>query len=124
MPQLEKTLHGDLDEIHRKLAHVICSVCSPTTKRGTWTTTAGDVRCILTVFEKHSKNIWNEKDREWKLQPHCSMTLNLIDTGEEIRLFAITAGGSQELYYNPYPSLEGELIGALKIALDVMDDVI
>ena len=45
-------------------------------------------------------------------------------TGEEIRLYATTSGGSNEYIGNPYPEGEGELTSVLNTILNVLDDII
>ena len=122
MPQLEKTLQGDIEDINKKLAHSICSNCALTSKRGAWTTTVGDIKCIVTVFEKHAKKIWSGE--EWKDQPHYALTLTLLDTGEEVRLFAITSGSGQGTYFIPDAGPEGELMDVLNTSLNILDKII
>lgn len=124
MPKVEKTLQGDIEDINKKLAHAICSNCALTTECGTWTTTAGDVKCIFTVFEKHAKKIWNKTEGKWKDQPHYVLSLTLIDTGEEVRLCAITSGSGQGTYFIPDAGPEGELMDVLNTALNVLDKII
>ena len=122
MAKFEKVLHGDLDEIDRKIGQGIAAIASDTVKRDSWTTTAGDVRCIFTVFEKVARKIW--EDGEYKDQPHYSLSVALVDTGEEIRLCAITAGSNQALYFIPGDGPEGGLMGALKTTLEILDQII
>ena len=122
MPKVEKTLQGDIDEIDKKLTHAICSICPLTTKRASWTTTAGGVKCILSVYEKHAKKVWDGE--MWKDQPHYSLSVNLVDTGEEIRLCGITSGSSQEMYFIPDAGPEGELMDALNVSLEILDRII
>lgn len=122
MAKLEKTLHGDLDEIDRKIGQGITAVQDDIIIRDSWTTTSGNVRCIFTVFEKPARRTW--EDGEYKEQPHYSLSLALVDTGEEIRLCAITAGSNKALYFIPGDGPEGGLMGALKTALEIMDQII
>ena len=122
MAKFEKVLHGDLDEIDRKLSQCMGILSSDTVKRDSWTTTVGEVRCIFTVFEKVARKEWT--GTEYKDRPHYSLSLALVDTGEEIRLCAITAGSNQALYFIPGDGPEGGLMGALKTALEIMDHII
>ena len=115
MGKLEKTLNMDLDELSRKIDHGVCSICSMTIKRDEWSTEAGDVKCIVKVFEKCS----NKKDGN-----HASMAVTLVRTGDEVRLCAITSGTSNALFFIPYDGCEGELSGALGITLNILDDMI
>lgn len=121
MSKFETTLHGDLDEIERKISQCMGILAADTVKRDSWTTTVGDVRCIFDIFEKVARKIW--KDGEYKDQPHYSLSLALVDTGQEIRLCAITAGSNQALYFIPGDGPEGELMGALKTALEILDNI-
>ena len=122
MAKFEKTLHGDLDEIARKIGQGIPAIVPDTVKRDSWTTTAGNVRCIFTVFEKVARKEWT--GTEYKDRPHYSLSVALVDTGEEIRLCAITAGSNQALYFIPGDGPEGALLGALKVTLEIMDKII
>lgn len=122
MAKFEKVLHGDLDEINQKLAKGICVICSKTQKRGSWTTAAGNVRCIVTVFERYAAKVF--RDDDWQPQPHCSLSLTLFDTGEEIRLCAITAGSGPDSAYFFSSGDEKDLMSALKSTLDILDDII
>lgn len=140
MPQLEKNLHGDLDEINRKIGHGVCSICSMTTKRGTWDTTLGDVRCLLTVFEKHAPKEYvgaipeapayprtirtDYSSGDYKDGPHYSMAVTLLGKGDEVRICAITSGSGNALYFLPFSGAEYELYEALDITLNQLDNII
>lgn len=114
MPQLEKVLHGDLDQIRGKLTHSICSNCPMTTVRGSWETTVGGTRCVTVMYEKHAR----------KPDPHYAMAVTLVDTGGEVRLGAITAGSAQDMYFIPDSGAEYDLFAALSITLDMWDSII
>lgn len=138
MPQMEKTLHGNVEEIKEKITFGIISNCALTNVRGTWDTTVGDVRCILVVYEKHAPKVYVggkreappypttyhdefDNDKLYKAQPHYSMALTLLAQGEEVRLCAITSGSSQDMYFIPYSGGEYDLFEALDITLNTMD---
>lgn len=139
MPQMEKTLHGNADELNDRIVFGVLSNCPLTNKRGTWDVTVGDVRCIQTVFEKHAPKTFVGKPHEapaypstyrddfggddYKAQPHYSMVLTLLVRGEEIRLCAITSGSSQDMYFIPYSGGEYALFEALDITLNNLDNI-
>ena len=121
MSKTEKTLHGDLDIISRKIENGMIAALPNVVKRETWDTKAGDIRCIFTVYENVARKEWTGS--EFKDAPHYSLSLTLIDTGEEIRLCAITSGCNQGLYFIPGDGAEGALVAALNTALEIMDDI-
>lgn len=115
MGKVEKTLQRDLDELSRKIDTGVCVNCPLTKKRHEWTHEFEGGKCIVKVFEKHS---------ETQEGNHASMTVVLFKTGSEVKLWAATSGGSNALFFNPYPSGEGALSGALEITLRTLDDMI
>lgn len=115
MPKVNKVLHGSVDTIAQKLKHGIVSVGTHVCLRDSWDSEADGKKCIVQIYEKLSLMTGS---------PHYSMTVALFDAGEEIRLFAATAGGSNKHFGNPYPEGEGELIAILNTVLDVLDDII
>lgn len=123
MPKLEKVLHGDINKINDTLSNFMIFNCGLTNKRESWTTTFGDCKCIVSMFEKHAKRIWDDEAKEWKNQPHYGLSLTLIDTGEEIRLCGITCGSGQEMYFIPDCGAEGELIDVLNTGLILLDQL-
>ena len=115
MPKVNKTLHGNVDEIAAKLKHGIASFGNMIAIRDEWSTDIPGGKCILQVYEKLN------------LEPdtfHLSMSVVLVDTGEEIRLCATTSGGSNQYFANPYPAGEGELTGVLGVVLGSLDAII
>ena len=115
MPKVTKILHGDVELIAAKIKVGIASFGKMFSIRDQWKTEAGDTTCILQVYEKKSIDPG---------QPHYTMSLVLLDTGEEIRLYATTSGGANEYIGNPYPEGEGELTSVLNTILNVLDDII
>ena len=122
MAQFEKTLKGNLDEIVEKITQGVTSLSPSTGTRGSWTTTAGDVKCAFLVFEKVAPRTW--VGQEHKDQPHYTLSVTLVDTGEEIRLCAISAGSNLAPYFIPEAGPEGALLGALKTTVDILDLII
>ena len=115
MPNVTKILHGDVELIAEKLKVGIASFGKMFSIRDQWKTEAGDTTCILQVYEKKSIE---------EGAPHYTLSLVLLDTGKEIRLYATTSGGSNEYIGNPYPEGEGELTSVLNTILNVLDDII
>lgn len=115
MPKVEKVLHGDVEQIAEKIACGVTSFGSLITKRAEWTTKTEAVTCILQVYEKQALEAH---------KPHFTMSLVLLDTGEEIRLHATTSGGFNEYFLTPYPDVEGELTSVLNTILNALDDII
>lgn len=147
MPQLEKTLQVDLDELERKIHMGFITQCPMTYKRGRWETTVGDVKCILIVYEQHAEKVYVRPDKpregledwdpdykpswfnlyardDFKQQPHYSISINLVVHGDEIRLCAITSGSGQEHYFLPDSGAEYDLFEALDITLNNLDSII
>ena len=115
MPKVEKTLHGDIANIAAKLKVGITSFGTYIALREQMETEHDGKKCILQVYEKKSLE---EGAR------HFSLSVVLLDTGEDIRLMATTSGGSNEYFGNPYPDGEGELTSVLGTILNVLDDII
>ena len=115
MPKVTKILHGDVELIAEKLKVGIASFGKMFSLRDQWKTEAGDTTCILQVYEKKSVE---------PAQPHFTLSLVMLDTGEEIRLYATTSGGSNEYFANPYPDGEGELTSVLNTVLSILDRII
>ena len=115
MPKVTKTLHGDVDNIAAKLKRGISAFGKLISIREQMETEHEGRKCILQVYEKKSLE---EEAR------HFSLSVVLLDTGEDIRLMATTSGGSNEYFGNPYPDGEGELAGVLNVILNVLDEII
>ena len=122
MAKFEKVLHGDLEELAGKITQGITSISPDTDRRDSWSTTVGDVKCTFMVFEKNAPRVWI--DGEQKDQPHYTLSITMVDTGREIRLCAIAAGCNQARYAIPGDGPEGKLIGALKLTLSILDQII
>ena len=115
MPKVTKTLHGDVDNIAAKLKRGISSFGKLFSIRDEMETEYEGRKCILQVYEKKSLE---EGAR------HFSLSVVLLDVGQEIRLMATTSGGSNEYFGNPYPDGEGELTSVLGTILNVLDEII
>ena len=115
MPKVTQTLHGDVENIAAKLKVGIDCFGKYLSLRDQMETEFDGKKCILQVYEKKALE---------EGAPHYSLSVVLLDTGEEIRLMAATSGGSNEYFLNPYPTGEGELTDVLGTILNVLDEII
>ena len=115
MPRVTKTLHGDVELTAKKLKVGIASFGKLLSLRDQLETEHDGRKCILQVYEKKSLEPG---------MPHYSLSVVLLDTGEDIRLMATTSGGSNEYFGNPYPDGEGELTSVLGTIINILDDII
>ena len=114
MPKVEKTIHGDVDNIAAKLKVGIDCFGKMVSLRDQMETEFDSKKCILQVYEKKALEPG---------APHYSLSVVLLDTGRDIRLMATTSGGSTEYFFNPDPDVEGELTSVLGTILNVLDDI-
>ena len=89
MAKLEKTLHGDFDTVLRSLDDGILKGSMSASLEDSSDFAAGGVRCSVRVYERYS---WTGGNR-------LSMTLTLFGDGDELRLSAITSGGSNAMFF-------------------------
>ncbi len=89
MAKLEKTLHGDFDTVLRSLDDGILKGSMSASLEDSSDFSAGGVRCSVRVYERYS---WTGGNR-------LSMTLTLFGDGDELRLSAITSGGSNAMFF-------------------------
>ena len=89
MAKLERTLSGDFDSILRKIEEgVLGGSISATLEEGCdWR--SENSRCSVRVFERYSYAGSNR----------VSMNVTLYQTGDTVRLCAITSGGSQGVFF-------------------------
>lgn len=147
MPQIEKTLKIGLDELEKKIHMGLFSNVPLIYKRGRWETTVNGVKSVLIVYEQHAEKVYvkpkeppewmKEWDEDYKptwhnifaqdyfeQAPHYSLSIMLVQSGDEIRLCAMTSGSGQEHYYLPDSGAEYGLFEALDITLEVLDQII
>lgn len=89
MAKLERTLTGDFDELLRRIETGILNGSISATLEDTSDFKAGDTRCSVRIFERYS---YLGKDR-------VSLNVTLFSNGEQIKLSAITSGGSQAAFF-------------------------
>ena len=90
MAQIEKTIyHTDFDELLERIEQGILNGSVSATLEAGSDFRGADSRCSVRVFERYSYAGGNR----------LSMNITLYQTGDEIHLSAITAGGSQALFW-------------------------
>jgi len=90
MAKLEKTLSGNFDTILRKIEEGVleASVSASLEDGCDWRGSDGS-RCCVRVFERYSYFGGNR----------VSMNVTLYQTGNAIKLCAVTSGGSQAMFF-------------------------
>ena len=90
MAKLEKTLSGNFDTILRKIEEGVleASVSASLEDGCDWRGSDGS-RCSVRVFERYSYFGGNR----------VSMNVTLYQTGNAIKLCAVTSGGSQAMFF-------------------------
>ncbi len=87
---LEKTLSGDFNQIIKKIENGILNGSMSASLEDSSDFYSGDARCSVRVFERYSYAGGNR----------VSMNVTLFQNGnDEIRLSAITSGGSQAVLF-------------------------
>ena len=89
MAKLEKTLTGDFGTILRRIEDGVLNGSMSATLEESCDWTATNARCSVRVFERYS---YFGKNR-------VSMNVTLFQTGNIIKLCAVTSGGSQALFF-------------------------
>ena len=89
MAKLERTFTGDFDQILDKIENGVLNASMSASLEDGCDYRYGDTRCSVRVFERYSYTGGNR----------VSMNVTLFQTGNTIRLCAITAGGSQATFF-------------------------
>ena len=90
MAKLERTLSGDFNQIIKKIETGILNGSMSASLEDSSDFQSGDARCSVRVFERYSYSGGNR----------VSMNVTLFQNGnEDIRLSAITSGGSQAVLF-------------------------
>lgn len=90
MAKLERTLHGDLDHILRKIEDGILNGSFSASMEDGSDLQSGSARCAVRVFERYSFSGGNR----------VSLNVTLFQNGDgPIQMSAITAGGSQATFF-------------------------
>lgn len=89
MAKLETTISGDFDEILKRIENGIVNGSVSASLEDTSDFYNGDARCSVRVFERYS---WSGSNR-------VSLSVTLFQSGETIKMSAITSGGSQAVFW-------------------------
>jgi len=89
MAKLEKTISGDFDEILKRIENGIVNGSVSASLEDASDFYDGDARCSVRVFERYS---WSGSNR-------VSLSVTLFQSGETIKMSAITSGGSQAVFW-------------------------
>lgn len=90
MAKLEQTLHGDFDQILERIETGILNGSMSASLEDSSDFRGGQARCSVRVFERYSYAGGNR----------VSLSVTLFQNGnDEIYLSAITAGGSQAVFF-------------------------
>lgn len=89
MAKLETTLHGDFNEILYKIENGIINGSVSASLEDSSDFYIDDIRCSVRVFERYSYMGGNR----------VSLSVTLFGKGDTVHLSAITAGGSQALFF-------------------------
>lgn len=90
MAKLERTIRGEnFDQLLKKIGNGILSGSMSASLTDSSDFRANGARCSVRVFERYSAMGGNR----------VSLSVTLFQSGDEIRLSAITAGGSQALFF-------------------------
>lgn len=90
MAKLERTLNGDFNQLIKKIETGILNGSMSASLEDSSDFYSGDARCSVRVFERYSYAGGNR----------VSMNVTLFQNGnDEIRLSAITSGGSQAVLF-------------------------
>lgn len=90
MAKLERTLNGDFNSILNKIEHGIINGSVSASLEDSSDFRSGDARCSVRIFERYSYAGGNR----------VSLSVTLFQNGDDaIHLSAITAGGSQAMFF-------------------------
>ena len=90
MAKLERTLHGDFDGILERIERGVLNASMSATLEDSCDYRASSARCSVRVFERYSYAGGNR----------LSLSVTLFQAGDgPVRLSAITAGGSQAMFF-------------------------
>ena len=89
MAKFERTITGDFDDVLDRLHQGVLEGSSSASYEDGSDYVAGDVRCAVRVYERYS----------WFGGNRVAMSLTLVGDGDRLHLTAITAGGSQAMFF-------------------------
>ena len=89
MAKFTYSLTGDFDRILKRIEQGVLDASTSATLEDGWDVREGDYRCAVRVFERYSYAGGNR----------VSMNVTLFQSGSEVRICAITSGGSQAMFF-------------------------
>ncbi len=89
MAKLERTFTGDFDRVLVRLDQGVLGGSMSASLEDTASFTMGNTRVAVRMYERYS---WTGSNR-------VAMCLTLVGEGENLRLTAMTAGGSQAMFF-------------------------
>lgn len=108
MAKLIATVNGNLDRFRSYLENEILNGSMSASLEDTHDTLMGNVRCVVMVFERYSYSGGNR----------VSLSVTLLSDGGPIRVIAITAGGSQGVFWKVNTWGEEAFLEKLQEAID------
>ena len=89
MAKFERRFWGNFDQVLEKIDRAVMEGSSSASLEDSSDMSCGAARCAVRVYERYS---WSGGNR-------VSLNLTLFGVGEELMLSAITAGGSQAMFF-------------------------
>ena len=111
MAKLERTLTGDFDRILDRLDNEVMGRSATASCEERSDFTVGNVRCAVRMYERYSALGGNR----------VAMSITLLGDGEHLHLTAMTAGGSQAMFFKLNTLGEESFLGTLEDALDEIE---
>ena len=108
MAKFECTITGDFDAVLQRLHDGVLNGSASASYEDGSDYRAGDVRCAVRVYERYS---WTGGNR-------VSLSMTLVGRGRELFLSAITAGGSQAMFFKVNTFGEEAFLDTLRDAAD------
>ncbi len=108
MAMLERTLIGDFDQVLQKLHTAILEGSMSASFENGNEYMSGDTHCAVRVYERYSYTGDNR----------VALCLMLTGQGDQLRLTAITAGGSQAMFFKLNTWGEEAFLDTLAQAID------
>ena len=108
MAMLERTLTGNFDQVLRTLDQAILNGSMSASYEDGTVYTMGDVRCAVRMYERYSYTGGNR----------VALCMTLTGQGDQLRLTATTAGGSQAMFFKLNTWGEEAFLDTLAQAID------
>lgn len=110
MAKLERNLTGDFGRVLAKLTDGVLNASMSATLEDSSEFTVGEVRVAIRMFERYS----------YMGNNRVAMSMTLVGDGDRLHLTAITAGGSQAMFFKINTWGEEAFLDTLADVLDRM----